>query len=55
MFEWLFGKPRQERRLERDEIKAAADDEVWLLRKKADALMATIEATVRSHVEGKSK
>lgn len=51
MFNWLFNKPSP-RQLERDEIKALADDAVREMQHKKRLLDKEIERTFRMYVEG---
>lgn len=55
MFNWLFQKPAQEKLLERDAIRAGAEDEVWQMRQKSNELMKAIEAVIRKDMERKSQ
>lgn len=54
MFEWFFPR-HSKRQIERDEIRASAENEVQELRTKSAALDKTIEAVLRQHVERKAR
>lgn len=59
MFDWLFRVGKLRRKIERDEIKAIAEDEVWRMRQSAeqlrDAMERSFEHNLRGYMKGKKQ